>query len=89
MKIAATILLFMAISTPASGWQGQDVALGTDILISSRSVATPGNEIRFYDENSGEYRLGEVQSVFGFGKLITVEVYDYDMGKHRTFEMPK
>jgi hypothetical protein len=89
MKIAAAVLLFLAMTMPATAWQGQDSALGTDVMISSRSAATPGNEIRFYDENSGEYRLGEVQSVFGFGKLITVEVYDYDMGENRTFEMSK
>ncbi len=89
MKITAAVLLFLAMTMPATAWQGHDSVLGTDVMISSRSAATPGSEIRFYDENSGEYRLGEVQSVFGFGKLITVEVYDYDMGKNRTFEMPK
>ncbi|MEA1890312.1 MAG: DUF5334 family protein [Pseudomonadota bacterium] len=81
-------ILFLAfLVTPALAWDGQDTEQGTNIMISSRSTATPGNEIIYYDYSKEEYRTAEVTSVYGFGKLVQIELYDVDTGLNRTFEM--
>jgi len=86
MKALFLIILPLLV-TPALAWEGQDAEKGTNIMISSRSSAEPGNEIVYYDYNKEEYRTAEVTSVFGFGKSIQIELYDIDTGKNRTFEM--
>ena len=42
---ALSILVLSLLVTPAIAWDGQDTDLGTNIMISSRSLATPGKEI--------------------------------------------
>jgi hypothetical protein len=83
------ILIASLMVTPALAWNGQDTDLGTSIMISSRDVATPGQEIVYYDYSKEEYRTGEVTSVYGFGKSVQIELYDFDSGANRTFEMEK
>ena len=88
MKTMSVIILSLLV-TPTFAWDGQEADLGTNIMISSRDQATPGNEIIYYDYNKEEYRTAEVTSVFGFNQTIQVEVYDVDSGQNRTFEMEK
>jgi hypothetical protein len=38
-----------------------------------------GDEVEWYDDNSGEYRAGEVESIAG-GQA---KIYDYDTGQYR------
>jgi hypothetical protein len=82
-----SILLLAFLVTPALAWNGQDTELGTNIMLSNRSMATPGKEIIYYDYSKEEYRTAEVTSVYGFGKSVQIEVYDIDTGINHTFEM--
>jgi hypothetical protein len=84
---ALLIIVLSLLVTPAIAWDGQDVDLGTNIMISSRSLATPGKEIIYYDYSKEEYRTAEVTSVFGYGKSVQIELFDVDSGTNRTFEM--
>jgi len=86
MKVLA-IFLFAFLVTPVLAWTGQDTEQGTDIMLSSRSMATPGKEIIYYDFSKEEYRTAEVTSVYGYGKSVQIELYDIDTGINRTFEM--
>jgi len=82
-----SIFLLAFLVTPALAWNGQDTELGTNIMLSSRSMATPGKEIIYYDYSKEEYRTAEVTSVYGYGKSVQIELYDIDTGINRTFEM--
>ncbi len=86
MKLLSIFLLAFLVS-PALAWNGQDADEGTNIMISSRTAATPGKEIIYYDYGKEEYRTAEVTSVYGFGKTVQIELYDIDTGINRTFEM--
>jgi len=86
MKAISFFLLAFLI-TPALAWNGQDADQGTSIMLSSRTMATPGQEIVYYDYSKEEYRTAEVTSVYGFGKSVQIELYDIDTGINRTFEM--
>lgn len=86
MKVIAFFLLAF-LMTPALAWNGQDAEQGTNIMLSSRTMATPGQEVIYYDYSKEEYRTAEVTSVYGFGKSVQIELYDIDTGINRTFEM--
>ena len=86
MKTLSLIVLAL-LATPALAWDGQDAESGTTIMLSSRSMATPGKEIVYYDYSKEEYRTAEVTSVYGFGKSVQIELYDIDTGDNLTFEM--
>jgi len=86
MKVIAFFLLAF-LMTPALAWNGQDAEQGTNIMLSSRTMATPGQEVVYYDYSKEEYRTAEVTSVYGFGKSVQIELYDIDTGINRTFEM--
>ena len=86
MKVLSVIILSLLV-TPAVAWDGQDSEAGTNIMLSSRSMATPGKEIIYYDYSKEEYRTAEVTSVYGFGNSVQIELYDVDTGANRTFEM--
>ncbi len=86
MKVLAIFLLAFLV-TPVLAWTGQDTEQGTNIMLSSRSMATPGKEIIYYDFSKEEYRTAEVTSVYGYGKSVQIELYDIDTGINRTFEM--
>jgi hypothetical protein len=88
MKTLAIIFLSLML-TPALAWNGQDTKLGTNVMISSRSSAEPGNEIVYYDYSKEEYRTAEITSVFPYGKSVQIELFDVDTGANRTFEMEK
>jgi hypothetical protein len=84
---ALSIIILSLLVTPAIAWDGQDSEAGTNIMLSSRSMAAPGKEIIYYDYNKEEYRTAEVTSVYGFGKTVQIELYDIDTGTNRTFDM--
>ena len=86
---ALSILFLAMVMSPALAWEGQDTKLGTNVMISSRDAADPGNEIVYYDYGKEEYRTAEVTSVFAFGKSVQIELFDVDTGANRTFEMEK
>lgn len=86
MKALVLIVLpFLVMS--AFAWDGQDAEQGTNIMIISRSSATPGKEISYHDYSREEYRMAEVTSVYGYGNSIQIELYDIDTGIDHTFEM--
>lgn len=51
------------------------------------NLVREGEEIEYYDYESGEYRYGDVESVESSGSGAEVEVYDHESGEYRTFEM--
>lgn len=82
-----SFLILLLLPALVFAWDGQDTEQGTNIMLSSRSLATPGKEITYYDYSKEEYRTAEVTSVYGFGKSVQIELYDIDTGANRTFEM--
>lgn len=83
----AFLLLVLLLPTLVFAWEGQDIEQGTNIMLSSRDMATPGKEIIYYDYSKEEYRTAEVTSVYGFGQSVQIELYDIDTGANHTFEM--
>ena len=83
----AFIFIVLLLPTLVFAWEGQDTEQGTNIMLSSRDMATPGKEIIYYDYSKEEYRTAEVTSVYGFGQSVQIELYDIDTGDNRTFEM--
>ena len=82
-----SFLIVLLLPMLALAWDGHDSEQGTSIMISNRTLATPGKEITYYDYSKEEYRTAEVTSVYGFGKNVQIELYDIDTGANRTFEM--
>ncbi len=44
-----------------------------------RRHITEGDEVDFYDPETGEYRHGEIESISG----DEVEIYDYEQGEYK------
>ena len=74
-------------SASALAWDGYDYETGSYIEIDKGNLVREGEEIEYYDYDSGEYLNGEVQNIQSSGSGAEVEVYDYDSGEYRTFEM--
>lgn len=84
----AIFLASMIVLSPvALAWDGYDYETGDYVEIEKGNLVRPGETIEFYDHNTGEYRSGGVQSIYGSGSHTEVEVYDNDKGEYRTFEM--
>jgi hypothetical protein len=60
---------------------------GAYIEIEKGNRVRKGEEIEYYDYDSGEYRTGYVESVERSGSSVDVEVFDHDSGEYRTFDM--
>jgi hypothetical protein len=77
----------MLISSQSMAWDGYDYESGGDIEIEEGNLVRPGEEIEYFDYDSGEYRYGDVESINSSGSFVEVEVYDQESGEYRTFEM--
>jgi hypothetical protein len=84
-KIPVFLFIFMASS--AHAWDGYDYEKGSYVEIEKGNLVRAGEDIEYYDGESGEYRTGEVQSIDRFGSSVEVEIVDSDTGEVRTFEM--
>ncbi|CCK77544.1 conserved hypothetical protein [Oleispira antarctica RB-8] len=85
-----SIIIFAVISIYSSqlyAWEGYDYESGGYVEIEQGNLVREGEEIEYYDHESGEYKYGEVESIESSGNGAEVEVYDYDTGEYRTFEM--
>ena len=83
--IFLSAMIFMP--TISLAWDGYDYETGNYIEIDKGNLVREGEEIEYYDYESGEYRSGEVQDIESSGSGAEVEVYDYDSGEYRTFDM--
>lgn len=82
----ATCLLF-AISSLATAWDGVDAQTGNSVEIGKGNLVRYGQEIEFYDHESGETRNATVENIRTYGSGAEVEVYDHESGETRTLEM--
>ena len=84
-KLIGIIFLFI-ISNAVSAWSGTDQD-GNWVEIESGNLVRSGEDIEYYDSDSGEYKYGTVESVNGNGFGAEVEVYDYDSGEYKYSDM--
>ena len=82
-----SLLAMILATSTAIAWEGYDYQEGTYIEIEKGNYVREGQEIEFYDYESGEYKTAEVESINSYGNSTEVEVYDYEEGEYRTFEM--
>lgn len=89
MNKTISSLVFALIVFPLSvlAWDGYDYETGNYIEIEGGNLVRAGEEIEYYDHDTGEYLYGEVESVESYGSGVEVEVYDHDSGEYRYFEM--
>ena len=80
------LFLFLMIPAASFSWDGYDYDKGTFIEIDNGNLVRDGETIEIYDYNDG-YKDVEVESINRYGNNVEVEVYDYDLGEYRTFEM--
>ena len=88
-KIAMVAIIFSTtlLSFPLLAWEGYDYESGSYIEIESGNLVREGEEIEYYDDASGEYHYGDVESIESNGSGADVEIYDPESGEYRTFEM--
>lgn len=82
-----TLLIALLLPFSANAWEGYDRESGTYIEIEKGNLVRAGRDIDFYDNDSGEYRSGEVQSIRRYGSTVEVEIEDSETGETRTFDM--
>ena len=89
MKKIITNTIFSLLLLPATvlAWDGYDYESGNYVEIEEGNLVREGEEIEYYDYESGEYRYGDVESVESSGSGAEVEVYDHESGEYRSFEM--
>jgi hypothetical protein len=89
VKKIITNIIFNLIILPvtAQAWDGYDYDSGNYVEIEDGNLVREGEEIEYYDYESGEYRYGDVESVEPSGNGAEVEIYDNESGEYRTFEM--
>ncbi|MGM0858630.1 MAG: DUF5334 family protein [Pseudomonadota bacterium] len=82
------MLAALALScSPVIAWDGYDWEANSDITIESGNLVRYGEEIEYYDWGENEYKYGVVERIDRFGSMVEVEIYDYQEGEYRTFEM--
>ena len=67
-------------------WDGYDYDTDDYIEFDSQDSAKPGNDVEIYDYTDESYHEIYVISINRDGDMI-IEVFDYDAGDYRTFEM--
>ncbi len=89
MKKLITKIVFGLILLPvtALAWDGYDYESGNYVEIDKGNLVREGQQIEYYDYESGEYRYGDVESIESSGSGAEVEIYDHESGEYRTFEM--
>lgn len=86
-KYAIALFALIIIPCSAFAWDGYDNESGSYIEIDKGNLVREGEEIEYFDYESGEYRYGDVEGVQSTFGGAEVEVYDHDSGEYRTFEM--
>jgi hypothetical protein len=88
MKLVILISVgLFSIPITSLAWDGYDYESGNYVEIEKGNLVREGEEIEYYDYQSGEYKYGEVQDIQSSGSGAEVEVYDYESGEYRTFDM--
>jgi hypothetical protein len=89
MKLLYLVILIALISCVSNSyaWDGYDYESGSYVEIEKGNLVREGEEIEYYDYESGEYRTGDVESIESSGSGAEVEIYDHDSGEYRTFDM--
>lgn len=67
-------------------WDGYDYEADNYIEIKNKDLIIPGNDIEIYDYSDEAYHEVYVMSIHRNGVVI-IEVFDYDDGDYREFEM--
>lgn len=81
------LIAILSIPVISFAWDGYDYESGNHVEIDKGNLVREGEEIEYYDYDSGEYHYSKVQDVQSSGSGAEVEVYDYETGEYRTFEM--
>lgn len=85
--VAFAALAAAAVAGPVQAWDGYDYGTGNYVEIGPGNLVRSGNDIEFYDYESGEYRNGTVEDINRTGSTVEIEIYDQETGEYRTFEM--
>jgi hypothetical protein len=83
------ILMLVSIVGILYAWNGYDYDTGEHIEIGEGNLVRSGSVIEYYDDEDGEYKNAEVQSIEDRGNSVDVEILDENTGEIRTFEMDK
>lgn len=88
MKKILLIITFLMILCPALvySWDGYDDDTDNYIEIENQESVKPGKDIEIYDYSDESYHEVYVISV-NRNSAVIIEVFDYDSGDYRTFEM--
>jgi len=88
MKILCAIAaLTIAVPMPAVAWDGTDTESGADVEIEGGELVRSGEDIEFYDYETGEYHQGTVEDIDRTGSGVELEIYDNTTGEYRVLEM--
>lgn len=88
MKKIVFIISFLIILCPALvySWSGYDYGTDNYIEMDNRDAVKPGADVRIYDFSDASYHEVYVIDVDKNG-VVTIDVYDYETGDYRIFEM--
>jgi hypothetical protein len=84
--LISVAMFILGSSTTVFGWDGIDDN-GSDITIEDGNLVREGEEIEYYDDSTGQYHTGDIETIDDSGYNTELEVYDNDTGEYRTFEM--
>jgi hypothetical protein len=81
------LIALISFSQVSYAWDGYDYESGSYVEIEKGNLVREGEEIEYYDYDSGEYRTGDVENVESSGSGAEVEIYDNESGEYRIFDM--
>lgn len=88
-SLLLALVMGIALSTVPSkiaAWEGYDYESSSHIEIEKGNLVRPGRNIEVYEYGEG-YKNFEVQHINRHGPNVEIEVYDYETGGYRIFEM--
>lgn len=86
-KILLIITIFMILFPAlAYSWDGYDYDTDNYVEFDHPFSVKPGNDVEIYDYSDDSYHDVHIITIKQEGTTI-IEVYDYDTGDYRTFEM--
>jgi len=81
-------IVLSTVPSEIAAWEGYDYESSSHIEIEKGNLVRPGRDIEVYEYGEG-YKTFEVQDINRRGSNVEVEVYDYETGEYRTFEMDR
>ena len=87
MRISLFLMLLLAVPSISLGWDGYDYDSGNFVEIEKDNLVRSGRDIEIYDYGTGEYHDVHINDIDRYGSTVELDVYDYNTGKDRTFEM--